>query len=197
MRTRLTISVLALLICTYLLAETYSGTCGNNLTWTLTEDSVLTISGTGEMDDYDWSRVPPWTDYYKQIKALVVEDGVTTIGNEAFNSCCCPYLETAIIGNDVFRIGDMAFSSAVKLKTITLGTNVMILGTNVFFGCNELTSINLPNSIGMIGGGAFTDCVSLTSVELPSNLIYLESCVFANCENLVTIYRISDDRLHF
>ena len=185
MRTRLTISVLALLICTYLLAETYSGTCGNNLTWTLTEDSVLTISGTGEMDDYGWSREQPWIEHVKQIKALVVENGVTRIGNEAFMNC--QYLESAIIGNDVFHIGDGVFSYAAKLKTITLGTNVMILGSNVFFGCSELSAINLPNNLGMIGSGAFTDCVSLTSVELPSNLIYLESCVFANCENLVTI----------
>ena len=87
--------ILALALCAMLLvglfpmtahaAELTSGTCGADLTWVLTDDGVLTISGTGEMTltEPDW----PWENYKKSIQSVVIESGVTGIGNWAFSGC--------------------------------------------------------------------------------------------------------------
>ncbi len=55
----------------------YSGTCGENVTWTLTKDGTLTISGTGAMKNYGYEGGQPWMAYANQITSVVVENGVT------------------------------------------------------------------------------------------------------------------------
>ena len=83
-----------------------SGTCGANLTWHLTDDGVLTITGEGEMTDYSISNQSPW--YYSQnVKRIIIDDGVTTIGDLAFYVCSS--LTSVTIPNSVTTIGESAF----------------------------------------------------------------------------------------
>ena len=108
-----------------------SGTCGDNLTWTYSSDSVLTISGTGPMTDFSWSDSVPWNAFsYLGIKSVIIEEGVTSIGSEAFAECC--NLTSVTIPNSVTSIGNWAFSL-----------------------CNCLTALTIPNSVISIGEGAF------------------------------------------
>ena len=82
------------------------GNCGENATWVLA-DSVLTIGGTGAIYDYTASSSAPWYEYKNGIKSVVIEDGVTKIGNYAFYNCA--YITNVTISNSVTIIGDYAF----------------------------------------------------------------------------------------
>ena len=110
-----------------------SGTCGDNLTWELTADSVLTISGTGTMTNYSSSSSSraPWYDYRSSIKSVVIEEGVTSIGNYAFNACSG--LTSVTIPNSVTSIGSSAFYGCTNLKTVYNNSNLNItLGSTAY-----------------------------------------------------------------
>lgn len=86
-------------------AEVASGTCGENLTWTLA-DGVLTISGTGDMDDHKSELAEPWFDYATGIESVVIDSGVTSIGSYAFSYCTS--LTEVTIPDGVVSIGGYA-----------------------------------------------------------------------------------------
>ena len=86
-----------------------SGTCGPNLKWELANDGVLTITGKGEMTDYSYSNRSPW--YGQHIKRIIIDDGVSTIGNEAFDDCYT--LTSVTIPNSVTKIGTAAFATCI------------------------------------------------------------------------------------
>ena len=137
-----------------------SGSCGKNATWELYKDGTLYIKGTGAMQDYNWNynettkivtTGAPWHDSHSaSVKKLVVEDGITSIGNDAFSDC--ESLVSAELAEGITSIGDGAFT-----------------------GCYDLEKINIPNSVTSIGYDAFDSCWALTSLELPSGLSKLES----------------------
>ena len=137
-----------------------SGSCGKNATWELYKDGTLYIKGTGAMQDYNWNynettkivtTGAPWHDSHSaSVKKLVVEDGITSIGNDAFSDC--ESLVSAELAEGITSIGDGAFT-----------------------GCYDLEKINIPNSVTSIGYMAFDSCWALTSLELPSGLSKLES----------------------
>lgn len=117
-----------------------SGTCGS-LTWSYVESThTLTISGTGAMADYSYGETP-WFDYIDYITNIVIEDGVTTICEDAFSYC--DGLTTVIIPNSVTTIGENAFYGCVYLKTVTIGSGVTSIGDRAFESCNSLTEITV------------------------------------------------------
>lgn len=67
---------------TVVASETESGSCGDNLTWTLDESGLLTVSGTGTMDNYTFIDPAPWAD--SDVRDVVIEEGVTSVGTYAF-----------------------------------------------------------------------------------------------------------------
>ena len=137
-----------------------SGSCGKNATWELYKDGTLYIKGTGAMQDYNWNynettkivtTGAPWHDSHSaSVKKLVVEDGITSIGNDAFSDC--ESLVSAELAEGITSIGDGAFT-----------------------GCYDLEKINIPNRVTSIGYDAFDSCWTLPSLELPSGLSKLES----------------------
>ena len=131
-------------------AETKGGSCGDNLTWTL-EDGTLTISGTGAMDDYS-AHSPWWKD---QIKNVIIEQGVTTIGNSAFENC--GYLTDITIADSVTSIGEDAFAYC-SLKSISIPNSVTSIGRRTFYNCYGVKSIRIPKSVTSIGRWAFYAC---------------------------------------
>ena len=176
------LTAMACLISPCLSAETYNGTCGENLTWTLdTETGVLTISGTGEIRDsyyYEW-----WKSYRSSVSSVVISDGVTSIGYEAFDNCSS--LTSITIPNSVTSIGYGAFMGCSSLTSITIPNSVTSIGDSAFEGCSSLTSITIPNSVTSIGGSAFRDCSSLTSIEIPNSVTYIGYDAFKGVLNIV------------
>ena len=145
-----------------------SGTCGEELTWELTDDGTLTISGTGTMTDYTNSQKAPWYSYCSDITSSVVEEGVTSIGNRAFRDCSS--LTGISLPDSVTSIGDRAFRDCSSLTGISLPDSVTNIDNQAFSGCSSLTSISLPDSGTSIGDQAFSGCSSLTYISLPDSL---------------------------
>lgn len=93
-----------------------SGTCGDNLTWTLDNNGTLTISGTGDMEDYSYSYDVPWYSPRLLIESVVIENGVTSIGSNAFYYCSS--LTSVTIPDSVTSIGEYAFHNCINLKNV-------------------------------------------------------------------------------
>ena len=150
-----------------------SGICGPNLVWNLTFDGCLTISGTGEMYDFG-SFDSPWFDYNNQILSVVIENGVTSIGNYAFNYCS--YVLSVQIPNSVTVIGSSAFDDCRNLAELNLPSNLVSIGSHAFYDCSSLSSIVIPASVTTIGNYAFWDCTSLEEVVVESANQEYSSC---------------------
>ncbi len=185
-----------------------SGTLGANLTWTLTQGGKLTISGNGAMPDFEGIDIDqPWKDYKDKILTIVIEDGVTNIGNNAFynsNAFSVSIPNTVnTIGNNAFRgssitsvtipssvetINSDAFRECSKIRSVTVSDGVKTIGERVFQGCTQLTSVELPASIESVGGGAFFNCTKLESVIFaPSNgnnAVTMGEDMFSGCHVL-------------
>ena len=145
-----------------------SGNCGkdgSNVTWTLDSVGLLTISGTGEMADYE----------SKTDSASGEEITTAPWGNQA---------KTAVIGDDVTGIGAAAFYGCSGLTSVTMGSNVTSIGESAFRGCTGLTGIVLPSSVTGIGEYAFSNCDSLTAIEIPAGVTTLGNSAFFGCGNL-------------
>ena len=152
-----------------------TGSCGDNLTWSYdTATKTLTISGSGDMMEFDDSNPCPWSGYRNNIEVMEIEDGVTSFTT----SLPMINLTTVNIGNSVTTIKKTAFTHCAKLNKVTLGNSVTTIDDGAFRGCESLTEVTLPNSLQTIGGGVFSDCKSLTEITLPDNLQIIGSSPF-------------------
>ena len=179
-----------------------------NLTWKLYADGTLNISGTGAMKDYNDDDNPSPVYNNSNVKKVVIEDGVTSIGNSAFNECIsltsitipdsvtsigtyafsgCRSLTSITIPDSVTSIGAYAFQSCSNLTSITIPDSVTSIGASAFNSCSGLTSITIPDSVTSIGNFAFSYCISLTSITIPDSVTSIGSYAFYNCKNLTTI----------
>ena len=160
------------------------GADGDNLSWTLDSDGLLTISGTGEMEDYNDSRDSP---FYKndEIKAVVIEPGVTSIGSYTFT--CCYSLTSVVIPDSVTSIGMRAFYLCISLTNIAIPDSVSIIRASAFRDCRSLENITIPNGVTSIEDSTFSGCSSLTSVTIPDSVTNIESYAFNDCSSLTSI----------
>ena len=140
-----------------------SGSCGENVTWTLTADGTMTISGTGAMTDYTYDSRSPWYSCRTYIKRVVMQQGVTSIGDHAFWDCS-------------------------GLTSVTIPDGVTSIGGGAFSGCTSLTSVAIPSSVTEIGGSAFSGCTGLTSVTIPDSVTSIDGYAFSGCDSLTDVY---------
>ncbi len=160
--------------------------CGEGLTWSFDYNTnELTISGTGKMEDYSSQSDVPWDLYSNNIKSVIIENGVTSIGSYAFEDCT--KLTSVTISNSVTSIGDYAFSGCTSLTSITIPDSVTSIGSYAFEDCTKLTSITIPKSVTSIGDYAFSGCSSLTSVTIPDSVTSIGSYAFEDCTKLTSI----------
>ena len=174
-----------------------SGTCGDGITWTYNEATkTLTISGNGPMEDYvrqdDGSGYAPYMKelgvkktksgqtYYiddTKIEHLVIENGVTSIGNLALYGCHA--LKDVVIPETVTKIGEYAFWECSGLKSITIPKSVRSIETYAFYKCSALESAEIHAR--SIGDQAFQDCSSLKNVTLSSEVEEIQRSIFSKC----------------
>ncbi len=140
-----------------------SGACGDNLKWKLDKKGLLTISGTGEMNDYD-DEDSPWLLFNESITKAVIEKGVTHIGNNAFFNC--DSLADITLPETLTSIGDGAFSSCSALSSVTLGEALKTIGEGAFSHCRGLTEFNIPAKLESIGDKNFEGCVNLEKITV-------------------------------
>jgi hypothetical protein len=141
------------------------------LTWTLTEKGTLTISGEGDIPDYEANILDtsaPWYQYAEDIKAVIMEDGVTGIGDRAFYNC--EALVDITIPNSVTSVGNSAFDMCESLTSVNIPDGVTSIGDNAFLFCDLLTSVTIGEGVTAIGENAFGVCPALTGIEVvPGN----------------------------
>ena len=161
------------------LAVASSGQCGDNVYWTLSDDRVLTISGSGDM--WDWGDIiyAPWSGLKTVILEVVMEPGVTSIGDYAFEFCSS--LTSVTIPDSVTSIGDSAFCECLSLTSVTIPDSVTSIGSGTFADCS-LLSVMIPDSVTSIGSGAFAGCGLLTSVTIPDSVTSIGDSAFQYCD---------------
>ena len=143
-----------------------SGDCSgynSNVTWKLTSDGTLTISGTGYMADFEWDGTP-WCSVSSQVKSVVIKDGVTSIGDCAFGGC-------------------------ISLTSVSIPDGVISIGFAAFESCSLLTGVTIPNSVTGIGDYAFGYCSSLISVTIPGSVTSIGEAAFAGGSTSVNVSR--------
>ena len=160
-----------------------SGTCGENLTWTLDSAGVLTISGTGHMEHYYLIYEDcPWEARCDEITKVVVEEGVTTIGNYAFNFCA---ITEVSLPSTLTRIYEGAFYYCEELTHIDIPESVEGTADKWFAGCKSLKSVKMPAGVQYMPG-TFTNCSALESVYIPANAEIGYGC-FDGCDALTDV----------
>lgn len=168
-----------------LAASATSGSCGKNATWSYNAATkTLSISGSGDMTDYETDpamgieNAPPWDDYREEIEHVIINEGITSIGAEAFGfqytSNCYSNLSSVSIAPTVTKIGSCAFTNAEKLKSIDL-PNVTSIGYAAFNGTG-IQSLMLPSTLETFeyeDSRGFLSCGNLQSITVdPGNQKY-------------------------
>lgn len=145
----------------------YSGSCGENVTYTFDADSnTLTISGTGDMENYSGSNIP-WEKYKYSITNVVIENGVTSVGKYAF--FYCTNLTDVILPDSLVTISAYAFSYCYKLSNITEFKNVTKIDNYAFRSCRALENVTIPVGVSRIQESVFYDCISLKNIYVNSD----------------------------
>ena len=159
-------------------ADDLSGTCGaegNNITWELVKTGEntykLTLTGNGAMEDYSqYDSVTgaytnfsiPWEDYHSLINEIVISEGITRIGNAAFENTSVKAIN---IPGTVTSIGEAAFCYCEQLTSVFLQEGLKIIGKSAFYGCNSLKSVTIPDSVNTIEEDAFKEC-SIEAIDV-------------------------------
>ena len=187
----------------------FSGTCGDNLTWMYDYDNAtLTISGTGDMDDYANTSERPWNNLFWYTEKIVIENGVTSIGANSFSGgpnfssisipesvssigryafSTCTNLTELDIPNGVTTIGISAFSGNSNLERISIPEGVVELPKTMLSDCSNLAEVSLPETLTTIGESCFYGCSALTNIDLPQNITRIEEDAFYRCNSLTSI----------
>lgn len=159
------------------------------------ESQCLTISG-DEVPDYyrrqpelisstyyEYTRpLPPWYEFKDKIKSIVLADGVTSIGSQAFKEM--PLLESVAMPASLTSISPLVFARCPKLKGIELPEGITSIGQATFEDCTSLEQIYIPDGVEVIESGIFAGCTSLTQLHLPDSIISIENRAFYGCVNL-------------
>lgn len=156
--------------------------CGESLTWNLDEIGILTISGTGDMYNYSSAYPAPWSAKNNDISEIIVLDGVTSIGNNAFHSCSTLSMVTFMGG--LTRIGSGAFAGCEALGDFDFPYNLETIGANAFSNCNNLIDVTIPDTVTEIGANAFLRCKAFSLETLPSGIQRIGAAAFENCGSI-------------
>ena len=166
-----------------------SGECGENLTWTLDEDGVLTVYGEGRISDYIFSEIL-YEEGEAGIERAMQED---TIFQTHSIDEVAPWfflrndIKEIVIKDDITEVGSMPFAYCENCETVKLPESVKAIGENTFWGCKSLSEVNLPEGMTVIGYGAFDDCDSLESVQIPDSIYSLGNDLFSGCDNIKNV----------
>lgn len=145
---------------------------------------MLEITGLGDMKNYVDSYAPWCSDDY-EIFRITIEDGVTSIGDNAFADFTS--LTSVDIPDSLTSIGEFAFADCTSLTSVDILDGVTSIGRYAFRGCTSLTSVDIPNSIEYIGEGAFESCETLDSITIPEGVTSIGDMVFQGCTSLTSI----------
>jgi hypothetical protein len=176
----------------------YSGRTGDCI-WTLSDaKDTLTISGSGAMADYVGTEEDngiiktPWIQHNNSITTIIVAEGVTRLGNNAFRGVSSVEpdqimygeLKTVILSSTVKTTGYAVFAYCHNITTVTMGNSLESIGDFTFYDCSSLETVVIPNSVKTLGMAAFNGCFSLHTVSLGNSITSIGEYAFMQCRNL-------------
>ena len=186
--------------------------CGetpNTVTATLSRNSdgdetyTLTITGEGPMANYDGYKTSsnnsyaPWYEKIQNITRLIVEDGVTTLGDDILSYSYYdsgsdyhsfhPDLREVELPEGLTYIGARAFCNSPKLTKVKIPSTVTKIKEYAFSGCTGLTEIELPPQLEEVGYSSFYGCSGLTEITIPSSVKIIRSGAFERCTSLESV----------
>lgn len=152
------------------------------------EGTILTVSGSGAMADYVDYELRPWHSNVGNITSIVIENGVTSIGYNAFSGCNNSSLASVTIPASVTSIGFAAFQlCTMPSVTFASGSQLTSIGGYAFEECPNLTSFTIPNGVTTIGESAFMGCEKMASVTIPASVETIDDYAFSLCTGLTSI----------
>ena len=156
--------------------------CGKKLRWQY-NDTLLSITGYGDMYDYDLEP-QPWLQYRNKLQTITLQEGMTSIGASAFAEC--KYVKSVTIPATVRKIHDSAFEDCRMLTTLTFAepSTLNSIGNWAFYNCHKLQHVTIPEGVTEIGEAAFFDCTYLNELTLPASMEYIADNGFALCAKL-------------
>ncbi len=190
-------------LCTCASAAIASGTCGENLSWMLEDNGVLTISGIGAMGDFyldedEYGNIErtniPWYSYRETITVVSIESGATCIGMDAFSNCV--NLTTINIPESISSFSIYAFYHCDRLTSINVNDeNAYFSSVDGVLFNNEKTAIILyprgregkyiiPDDVTTVESSAFNGCKGLTEVTIGQGLACVGRSMFSGCSSL-------------
>ncbi len=199
--------ILPIFVTTNSFAKYIDGWNYGDVRWEI-NDSTLTIYGNGEMPE-EYNRYRCWNDYSDLIKTIVIEDGVTSIADDAFSGfkklenitipdsvtmigkgafAYCSSLESIIIPNSVKTINMQAFEGCSKLKNVTLPKGIKRIDQMLFWFCESLETVTIPYGVESIDYQAFSACDGLKNVTIPDTVSVIGAEAFGGCDNLESIH---------
>ena len=161
------------------------GPCGANAAWRLYDDGTLVISGTGAMTDFSFANRPDWYDQRLSVKAVIAEDGITSVGSYSFQNCV--NLESVFISGSVKTVKTFAFASCATLSSVTLEEGVNQLDNSSFAQCAALTDVTLPESMTTLWDQVFRSCSNLAYLTVLNPDTVIPAAVLQNVPNTLTI----------
>ena len=189
-----------------------SGTCGENLTWELSEDGVLTISGNGKMLSYGSGNATPWCDYRETVLCIEICEGVTEISDYAFEGCV--NVREIAIPDSVTAIGERVLYNCTLLSSIFLSGNIERVEQGTFFGCSADLKVYCEpaskpagwenmwyrysqydaSSLAVFYGSTRRDYdywttldTDVSSIEIPAGITFIPQKAFYDCDTLTSV----------
>ena len=157
------------------------GDCGDDATYVLDNEGVLTISGTGDIEDsFAYEREFIFSSY--TVTDIVIGEGITGIGEGVFQSL--EDVVTVSFPSSLESIGANAFNYCQSLETVTIPDNVWLIDEGAFRNCKGITELTLPKNLDTIGEYAFYDCDGLKTVTIPDSVTELDGYAFMNSDGL-------------
>lgn len=155
------------------------GKCGDNISWIITRDRYLILSGTGPMYDYSFEG-PDWG--LTNMEHLIVEEGITTIGDNAFRTVSS--LQTAKLPEGLTSIGYQAFERLQKLTSVNIPSTVTTIEGRAFNACRALAEVTIPEGVTTIAPESFTYCNALKKLTIPDSVTSVGNFAFEYCDSI-------------
>lgn len=163
-----------------------SGTCGENVSFVVTEEddiTTVTISGTGDMSNYKVSNLSPFIGK-KDIDQVVIEDGVTSIGDYAFAGC--DNIKSFKMANTVTYIGAYSLYKTSGIESMNISTNVQTIGISAFRG-SHIPNVILPDTLTTLGMRAFFECTHIETLSIGKGITAIPRQAFESCNSMIDV----------
>ena len=191
-----------LTVCGAALGEVRSGKCGDDLRWTLDDEGLLVISGSGSMTSHPWNM-----GQNDSVKKVIVQEGCTELADFAFAQLpnltevslpetlkvigrytfsSCSGLESIVLPEGLTSIDSYCFSHS-GLRNIRIPQSISMIPEQCFAGCKNLESVEIQSGCTRIGPSAFSSCPLLKNVSIPDTVTEIGQAAFAGCTGLESI----------